>query len=239
MTGPDEPMPHDALDDELADLALGQLDGRRRAVLLQHVESCPRCLAQVERLTMAADGVVHLAPELEPPVGFENRLFDRFTQAATPASVTAAHRWGLGGRWRPRTTRARLGLVATAALMALLGVGAGWALRGGDGANPASTQARPALEAELIGSGKSHGEVYVSAGRPAWLTMTVKSVAVSGTVQCRITTDRGVSYVLGSFSLHDGHGTWDAALPVAADQVERAQLLSSSAEVLATASIRA
>jgi hypothetical protein len=237
VTGPDDAMSHDALADELADLALGLLDGRRRAALLQHVESCPRCLAEVERLTMAADGVVHLAPELEPPVGFENRLFDRLAERETPATAAASRRWGPGGRWRPRTAKARVGLVAAAALMALLGVGVGWSLRGGDTPTPPS--GHPVLEARLIGAGRTHGEVYVSPGDPAWLTMTVASMTGSSTVQCRITTDRGVSYLLGSFRLHDGRGTWDAALPVPADHVERAQLLNASSEVVATASIRA
>jgi len=63
--------------DELAELALGVLTGRERARVLWHVESCPRCAEELEILARAADSVVQAAPEMEPPLGFEVRLFER------------------------------------------------------------------------------------------------------------------------------------------------------------------
>src|SRR5580658_841235 len=61
----------------LAELALGVLPGDERAVVLAHLESCERCQAESERLTLTADTLLQLAPEVEAPLGFEVRLFER------------------------------------------------------------------------------------------------------------------------------------------------------------------
>src|SRR5450631_616148 len=67
----------DAYADDLAELALGALTGRARAQALSHVETCPRCADDLEQLSRVADTVVQVAPEMEPPLGFEVRLFER------------------------------------------------------------------------------------------------------------------------------------------------------------------
>src|ERR1700722_7849361 len=68
--------------EDLAELALGVLTGRDRARALSHVESCPRCAEELEQLARVADTVVQAAPESEPAVGFEVRLFGRMGVAA-------------------------------------------------------------------------------------------------------------------------------------------------------------
>src|SRR5580658_4636816 len=67
----------DAYADHLAELALGTLSGRERAETLAHVEGCTRCSDEVEELSKAADELLHVAPETEPPLGFEVRLLER------------------------------------------------------------------------------------------------------------------------------------------------------------------
>ena len=96
--------PHPAACDEyadnLAELALGILTGRERATTLAHVDSCPRCAEELEQLSHAADAVVSVAPEIEPTMGFEVRLFNRMglneapaPSAAPPASPQSSARW--------------------------------------------------------------------------------------------------------------------------------------------------
>ena len=63
--------------DELAELALGVLTGRERAQALSHVESCQRCAEELEQLSRVADTVLQVAPDVEPPLGFEVRLFEK------------------------------------------------------------------------------------------------------------------------------------------------------------------
>ncbi len=105
----------DRLADDLAELALGVLTGRERAQALSHVESCPRCAEELEQLSRVADTVVQAAPEMEPPMGFEVRLFERMGVADV----------------RPRRRRLRPSVwvpVAAAAAAAALALGLGLSL---------------------------------------------------------------------------------------------------------------
>lgn len=56
-----------------AKVALGVADGEDRARVLDHVVECPECRQELEDLTALADDLVVLAPEHEPPLGFELR----------------------------------------------------------------------------------------------------------------------------------------------------------------------
>ena len=72
--------------DNLPELALGVLTGRERAEALSHVESCPRCADELEQLSRAGrHGGPGWRPTIEPPVGFEVRLFERMGVTADPS----------------------------------------------------------------------------------------------------------------------------------------------------------
>src|SRR5271154_6917240 len=81
---------------ELAELALGVLNGRERARVLAHVESCQRCADELELLSRVADTVVQAAPEMEPPLGFEVRLFEKMgvTDVRPRRRRLRPSRWG-------------------------------------------------------------------------------------------------------------------------------------------------
>ena len=57
--------------DLLAEVALGIADGAERARVLEHVSGCADCRLELERQSAIADGLLLLAPEQEPPPGFE------------------------------------------------------------------------------------------------------------------------------------------------------------------------
>ncbi len=97
---------------ELAELALGVLTGRERAQVLAHVESCPRCADELEQLARVADIVVQAAPEMEPPLGFEVRLFEQM-------GVTDVRR----RRRRLRPSRWATAVVGVAAAALAVGLG--------------------------------------------------------------------------------------------------------------------
>ena len=83
----------DDYQEDLAELALGVLTGRQRAATLAHVDSCDHCAEELEQLSRTADAVVYVAPEEEPPVGFEVRLFNRMglaENASAPPPPSAA-----------------------------------------------------------------------------------------------------------------------------------------------------
>ena len=60
--------------------ALGILSGAERAEVVLHVNGCARCQAHVAELTEVADAIAQLAPEAEPPVGFESRVLRRLDE---------------------------------------------------------------------------------------------------------------------------------------------------------------
>jgi hypothetical protein len=102
---------------------MGILTGRERAATLAHVDTCLRCAEELEQLSHAADAVVRVAPELEPSMGFEVRLFNRMGLAAevppaldqlTPIRRIAAVRWA---RRSPRW------VMAVAAAVSALAIG--------------------------------------------------------------------------------------------------------------------
>lgn len=89
----------------IPELAVGVSPGDRRASALLHIARCADCRAQLEDAARTVDELLLLAPEHEPPAGFEER-------------VLAA----LGTR-SPRH-RVRTLLLATAVVVALLGTAA-------------------------------------------------------------------------------------------------------------------
>ncbi len=88
------------LRDVAAELALGVLGGAERAEAIMHVNGCARCQALVNELTEVADALPLLAPEIEPPVGFEQRVLSsgraRRRRTRSTARVGGRSRGGRG-----------------------------------------------------------------------------------------------------------------------------------------------
>src|ERR1700735_5173676 len=98
----------EAFADDLAQLALGTLSGRERADVIDHLEGCAECSAELETLSVAADTLLLLAPEATPPIGFDSRVVAAMSER----------------RERRRPIPQRILAVAAVALIAL-GVGIG------------------------------------------------------------------------------------------------------------------
>jgi hypothetical protein len=58
-------------EEQAAELALGQLDHPDRAELLDHAAGCVRCGQLLGDLSTVCDRMLHFAPQIEPPTGFE------------------------------------------------------------------------------------------------------------------------------------------------------------------------
>jgi anti-sigma factor RsiW len=74
---------HERFEADLAELAAGVLDRREEAALLNHLASCPRCADEFEQLASAAKTLLQLVLKIEPPVGFETRLWDRIESSSS------------------------------------------------------------------------------------------------------------------------------------------------------------
>jgi anti-sigma factor RsiW len=220
-------------EDRLAELALGILSGRERSEVLAHLERCPRCSGEVEQLSIGADALLHLAPETEPPVGFEVRVFERLG-VRTPAPRRLRP---VPTRW---TTRWTIGAVAA---MVVLGIGVGIGFMAsnpppaGQDASHLPTGSRSATAA-LVSDGERRGTAVISSGRPSWLFMMVSDAGVTGYVTCEVTEAGGKTLKVGTFWLAKGYGSWGTPLPHGAHDVTKASIVGSKGAILASASFR-
>jgi hypothetical protein len=228
--------PCDAFSDNLAELALGILTGRERAATLAHVDACSRCAEELEQLSHAADSVVSVAPELEPTMGFEVRLFERMGLAETPVapSVIPSGRRIDPLRWVARSPRWAL-VVAAAAVALIIGLSVGWSAgsgqTGGSGAEVAT--------GNFVSNGSTVGSVHTYGGSRPWMIVTLADSWTDGKVTCEVVTADGVTHRVGTFTAKDGYGAWGAPLRVAPQDVRKAEVVSASGKVIATASLTA
>jgi hypothetical protein len=217
-----------------AELALGVLTGRERAVALAHLDGCESCRELVRELTMTGEELLALLPSREPPAGFETRVLDRIGLSSLNPARPARPARPPG---RPRT-RMRSLLSAAAVALAVVGAGlGGWGLRA------ATAPTTPSAESQLEGSTaalvttahQSVGMVFVYTRAPWWMYMSVNLDALGNvTVKCQLENAAGQFTTVGKFRLYDGYGNW--ASPYASHgTVVGARLLSANDTVLATA----
>jgi len=113
------------LDEVVAELALGLLDGAERAAALEHIERCGDCQAEVASLTAVGEQLLLLAPEVPPPAGFESRVLGKIAPA--PGGLSPLGPSGAGrARWRLRPVLFGGAVAAAAVLVAVLVVVGGW-----------------------------------------------------------------------------------------------------------------
>ncbi|MBL3671474.1 hypothetical protein JL475_37450 [Streptomyces sp. M2CJ-2] len=234
-----------------AELALGVLPGRERAVGVAHLDRCAACREYIEHMTLVGDKLIGLVSGSEPPLGFETRVAHRLTQDVTaherephPRASGLAHK-----AVRHRARRVRLRVASAAAAFAFAFGFAGWAVgtaieSGTASSFPAVKAQTPLREGELTsasGLGPSAGDVYAhpgDPGKPGWIYLTVDLAAVgtlySGKVVCLLERTDGSTIRVGAFTLSNGRGDWGAAAPVDPAALSGARLTASDGTVLAT-----
>lgn len=215
----DTPGACEAYREQLVEVALGILDGRERAEVLRHAQSCTACGPELAALSVVGDNLVQLAPEAEPPLGFENRLAERLTRVREPKPT----------RLRARATRA----ILAAAAMIAIGFGIGAATMHAQ--SPAKSAPAVALAASLTSHGTSVGEVMISPGKPAWVSMSIKGQWIDGWVTCALTLSNGKTVVVGRFDVGRGYGSWGASVSLGGSAVTSASVRATSGALLARA----
>jgi hypothetical protein len=223
------------VDDDLTELALGSLAGRQRAAALAHLDDCPRCGAEVDKLAAAADDLLHLVPAVEPSAGFEARVSERFRTPARPSRWRA---WLAGWKRRPA--------LALGALAVLAAVGAGTLAvhqatspgRHAPGGSVRGYQASAPTEVARFRAGtRTVGQVMVYVGHPTWLYMYVDDVAGAGELTCQVVLADGSTVTLGHFWPSAGKGAWAATVTEPAGKLREAQLTGADGKVLASAQL--
>ncbi len=220
-----EPVPDRCAEvrDLLPELALGVAAGDQRAAALAHIVTCADCRARLDELTALVDELLLLAPEQEPPPGFEGRVL-----AAMDAQA-------------PTRRRPTVWLAAAAAVV-VVALGASTVTRWADADDRRlADQYRQTLEvadgsylraADLITvAGSPAGHVFAYQGSPSWLFMTVED-APSGTYDVTVVTTDGRVHDIGSCWVRDGRGSWGTTLDVPITAVDRVEMRNGDGDVL-------
>jgi len=211
-----------AMQEDLVEFALGTLSGRSRSQVLDHLESCPNCSAELDSMSATADVLLYLAPEAEPPLGFESRLAERLPSIQARRVVSLPRRTAV---W-----------AVAAALVATLGFGLGAVTMTHGQSDQTSASDRPTM-ARLTADGRALGQVFLSSGDPSWMMMTVDSGLKSGMVWCQVTLTNGRTVTIGKFALARGYGSWVARIDEPGSQIRSAKLVDANGTVLASAAL--
>ncbi len=211
-------MPADASCAEIreltSELALGIADGQDRARVLEHVAVCAECRRELDELSSLADELLVLAPEHEPPVGFELRTLRR----ALPKPSRR--------RWR----QPAVALVAASLAASVAAGGVLFAVRGDrrlaseyratlSQAHGSSFRAVPLQNA----AGGRAGTVFVYRGSPSWIFLTISAHGTSSAARAELVTRGNRTLTLPAFRLSSG--SWGGAIPMDAGAVAAIHLL--------------
>jgi anti-sigma factor RsiW len=228
---------HRELEQDLVEMALGEVAEPRRSELLSHLTGCLRCRATYSDVVAAIDATITAAPEAQPPAGFEARVL------ASLGIESAAQTGPVERLTRSRTSRLLLAAAAVVVAVAAGALGASALQDGdpGDPGDPGDTAAAvaPGLpEATTVlhtGDGEDVGTASV-----AWmherrvLVVSVHTAPVGVAYSCRVKLSEGDSRVLGRWeaSSTDG-GVW--VMPAPQGDLNALELVTDSGEVWSSA----
>lgn len=231
----------------LPELALGMVGGHERETALGHLGDCPVCSIELEQLSAVADGLLAVAPECDPPVGFEVTLVGRLRREpeqpdrgagwAAHARVLPRRRAVPRRRLRGRPELRRALAVAAVVLAVGLAFGGGWLARAATKNPPARNVRAPMATASLLEHGRRVGTLWIDGGHPPSLAVSVEDLSGPGTVRCQVTTTAGHTENVGTFTLSAGYGSWSAPLRVAPGSVVGARLIDDQGQVVASAQV--
>ena len=205
--------------DELPELALGIADGERRALALEHIAGCSDCRRELEELSSVADELIALAPEHEPPPGFENRLLGRLAVRQTKPRPARRR------RLRRLAFAAAVPAVAAATALAMsisyssdrrLASQYRAALQGGHGKFFQSAHLSTP-------SGQTAGLVFAYQGSPSWVFYVMNGRYANGLYKEQIVTRSGRTFTLPAFRAVDG--TWGISTPVPVRDIALVKLI--------------
>jgi Putative zinc-finger len=188
---------------ELApELALGIASGDERARALEHLAACPQCRAIVQEMSDASDELLLATPALEPPVGFESRMIERYRA---------------GHRKKPRLAM----ILAAAALLLAVGAGGTYlALRSdvrfADHYREvfAAAQGEYFASSPLYSGDKPLGQAFAYQGSPSWVFVVLDGANTAQRYKVKLVTRNGTEIPLGRFARTPGTTSWGSALPV-------------------------
>ncbi len=189
--------------DLIPELALGDLSGDERARVLDHLGTCGACGAEATALAEVVDDILRLAPQVDPPAGFESKVLTRMAAS----DVT---------RSRPRWRRSRAIIAsAAAALVLIVGFGAVTVARrerdpGLDDQYVQTIRALGGKElraAPLSTGGRPWGEAFVYEGKTSWVFVSMSWDVPNGDYGIVLDRSDGPSATVGRLHVVRGQGS--------------------------------
>jgi hypothetical protein len=207
-----------------AELALGIADGEQRAQALRHLAECAECRRAVEELTAVADELLMLAPEREPPVGFESRVLARIEPEPEPARSRRRRTW-----LRVLTPIGAAAAAAAVTVAVALGATSGdRALAGHYRATLAAAHGSSFNAAPLYAPGRVRaGVVYAYDGKTSWIFVATYRPYRETDYTVELVTTDGRRIPLPSLKLDPQTGSGGQAIAVDLDSVSSVRLVGS------------
>ncbi len=204
------------------ELALEVLGGAERADALDHAAQCVACRAFVAELSETADALTLLAPEAEPPPGFESRALGALGMARARRP------------WRRMVAFA----AAAAALAAASAVVSVAVVRMLDRSSPTAAVVRAGdlREAPMIGhGGRLAGRAYVYRSRSPWLFVSVDYGVPAGTYGVEVRGRDGGRNRVGTLAVRAGRGSWGATVETPASGLDSVRLVDGAGQTVCEA----
>jgi hypothetical protein len=214
-------------DDELVELALGDIGEPRRTQLIRHLVGCAHCRSAYDAVAVAVDAVLPAAPQIAPPVGFDQRVLTTIgtLSAAGPAA---------GPKLRSRRTQVIVA-VAAAVLAALLG--GTIAVSVWSDSDPGN----PPLAGDSAVLRTSDGDVVGTAavssleGDPV-VVVSISDPVVGVLYHCRVLLDNGRMVDAGRWTVDEPDGsTWITHAPPG--KIVAMELVTDDGRVWSTAQL--
>jgi hypothetical protein len=202
----------------IPELATGTVSGEERARALAHIAGCPNCRRELDETARVVDELLLLAPEREPPSGFESAILSR-TSAPQP---------------RRRTWLYAAAVVLTAVVAAASALWATWEDRS------LGARYRATLEvangdyfaaSRLNAAGDGVGNLFAYEGATPWVFMTVDG-ADSGTYSVELVTEDGRRIDIGDCVVVDGRGAWGRSIEVEVHDILLVRLVKRGSPTL-------
>ena len=211
----------DVVRERAPELALDILSGSERAEVLDHLASCAQCQAVVDEHIDVADLLPHLAPEVEPPPGFE----DRVVRAMRPD--------------RRRATRRLVAAVAVAAAAAAMISVAAIRVIDAERDDDRVASAPRLRTATMTGAdGLPVGRITVSNGSPAALVVSVDYAVPDGAYSLELRAGHSnATDEVGTITITGGRGEWSGRAVVPTRARSTLALVAASGATVCEAEI--
>ncbi|THV24566.1 hypothetical protein [Glycomyces paridis] len=233
-----EPTRCDGYREGLAEVATGAASGPDRARTLAHLAGCEDCRRELDALARVADEVLLVAPQHQPPAGFESAVLDRIRVEDGSRNPRRAKRKAPAGR-RHRVLRP-LAAVAAALVIAVAAAGTVWTATAQDRETAdryertlAVADGRYFTAAPVLDGGVQVGHVFLYQGEPSWV-FAVLGEAAPGTYDLVVSTGEWTATV-GSCEVAETSCGTGATVAADIGDITEVRLVGSDGTVLTAA----